>query len=222
MVGRNGGMTCELKELIRQHCASRQILFSEIHCIWCMAHRLNLVTKDFLNIKVISVEKAFCDWFSDRRRQTRYKKFLAQNNVHEKLKTIPQPSDTRWLFYNDVVCSILSQTVFVEDFIKHDVDFQEFWSSLKQDNENYGLSVEMDLTFEEGWFHSLFYFVKFVLEFLGRVNRVFLERYLMIWESWSIIDALKKHVFNVMTTIQNTPASLFDFVSGLGAEREPQ
>ena len=156
MVGRNGGMTCELKELIRQHCASREILFSEIHSIWCMAHRLNLVTKDFLNIKVINVVKAFCDWFSDRRRQTRYKKFLAQNNVREKLKKIPQLSDTRWLLYNDVVCSIMSQTVFVEDFIKHDVEFREFWSSLKRGMENDVLHVEMDLTFEEGLFHSLF------------------------------------------------------------------
>ena len=219
MVGRNGGMTCALKELIRQHCASSQIPFNDFHCVWCMAHRLNLVTRDFLNEKGISVVKAFCDWFSDRRRQTCYKKFLAQNNVREKLKKTPQPSDTRWLFYHDVVCSILSQSTFVEKFIKQDVDFQEFWSSLKTDQEKYGLNVESELSFEDGWFHSLFLFVKFILEMLGRVNRVFQERYLMIWESWSITQSLKKHIFNVMVRMQHTPPPSFNFLIGIVTEQ---
>ena len=99
MVGRLSGMTRTLKELIRQHCRHAHVPFNKFHSVWCMAHRLNLVTRDFLDSRGIFVDKAFCDWVSDRRRQATYKLFLSETNVREQLKTIPQPSDTRWLFY---------------------------------------------------------------------------------------------------------------------------
>ena len=64
----------------------------------CLAHRLNLFTKDLLECERLTVVKAFCDWFSDRRRQVSFKAFFSQRSVGQKLKCVPQPSDTRWLF----------------------------------------------------------------------------------------------------------------------------
>ena len=64
MVGRLSGMTTTLKELIRQHCTHAHVPFKEFHSVWCIAHRLNLVTRDFLDSRGIYVVKAFCDWVS--------------------------------------------------------------------------------------------------------------------------------------------------------------
>ena len=102
MVGRDCGMTCMLKELIRERCTTRHVPFKDFHSVWGVAHRLNLVTRDFMGIKGINIIKGFSDWFSDRRRQTCYKQFPKQTNDRDMLKTKPQPSNTRWLFYNEV------------------------------------------------------------------------------------------------------------------------
>ena len=142
MVGRNCWMTYTLKELIREHCATRHVPFKCFHSVWCVAHRLNLVTRDFMGIKGINIIKAFLEWFSDRRRQTCYKRFLSQTNDGEKLRTIPQPSETRWFFYRDVIASIMSQSTFAEEFIKQHGDFQEFWSSLKTNKDYEDLDLE--------------------------------------------------------------------------------
>ena len=118
MIGGNVGMTACLKRLIQQYCSSNQIQFNDFHSVWCFAHRMNLITKDFLENKGVNIVKTFADWFSDRRRQATYKSFLSRENTNERLKKIPQPSDTRWLFYRDVVAAILSQRQYVENFVK--------------------------------------------------------------------------------------------------------
>ena len=108
MIGSSNGMTVALKRLIQRHCAEQQVPFNEFHSVWCFAHRLNLVTKDLLECQGLNVVKAFSEWFSDRRRQVSFKAFLSQRSVQQKLKCVPQPSDTRWLFFRDVISSILS------------------------------------------------------------------------------------------------------------------
>ena len=98
MIGSSNGMTVALKRLIQRHCGEQQTHFSDFHTVWCFAHRLNLVTKDLLGCEGLNVVKAFSDWFSDRRRRVCYKAFLSRKNVQQRLKCVPQPSDTRWPF----------------------------------------------------------------------------------------------------------------------------
>ena len=142
MTGRSSGMTAVLKQLIREHCALTGSLFHDFHSVWCLAHRLNLTTKDFIDQKGINVVKAFCDWFSDSRRQTAYKTFLARDATRPRQRGIPQPSDTRWLFYLDVVSAILSQKETVDEFIVGQESFTSFWDSLKQQKGKFGELVE--------------------------------------------------------------------------------
>ena len=68
MIGENIGMIACLKRLIQQLCFTKQTPFIDFHSMWCLAHRLNLTTKDFMEFKGINVVKALTDWFSDRRR----------------------------------------------------------------------------------------------------------------------------------------------------------
>ena len=173
MIGSLNGMTVVLKRLIEQHCTERQKPFNNFHSVWCLAHRLNLVTKDLLECERLTVVKAFCDWFSDRRRQASFKAFLSQRNVCQKLKCVPQPSDTRWLFYRGVIASIMSQDSFVEAFIQGREGFTTVWNSLVEDDERYGLSPDKQFSLFDDKFRSVFLFAKSVLEIFGRVNQVF-------------------------------------------------
>ena len=59
MVGRLSGMTTTLKELIRQHCTHAHVPFKEFHSVWCMAHRLNLVTRDFMDSRGFTWSRPF-------------------------------------------------------------------------------------------------------------------------------------------------------------------
>ena len=126
MNGRFNGMTVCLKRLVKQQCEMKQERFNDFHSVWCVAHRLNLATKDFLGMQEANVIKCFADWFCDRRRQVSYKSFIARKNTPYRLKGIPQPSDTRWNYYGDVVSTILSQRRFVEEFVKTQDRFPYF------------------------------------------------------------------------------------------------
>ena len=187
--------------------------FQDFHTVWCLAHRINLVTRDLMDMKGINIVKAFSDWFLDNRRQTAYKKFIMQDSTRQRLRSIPQPSDTRWLFYRDVVSAILSQRNTVDVFITGHEGFSMFWDSLRQQKEKYGDLVERDFAFQDDTFRSLFQFVEFVLGFLGRVNQTFQERYLMLWEAWCILNSLKKHFFDLITSLRLSPSS-FTFMTG--------
>ena len=123
MTGRFGGMTTVLKRLIWDHCTRTNTPFQDFHTVWCLAHRINLVTRDLMDMKGINIVKAFSDWFLDNRRQTAYKKFIMQDSTRQRLRSIPQPSDTRWLFYRDVVSAILSQRNTVDELSRVMKDF---------------------------------------------------------------------------------------------------
>ena len=75
MVGKYSGMTACLKRLVQQRCATGRIPYNEFHSVWCFAHLLNLVTRDFMDLKGVNIVKVFADWLSDRRRQVSYKTF---------------------------------------------------------------------------------------------------------------------------------------------------
>ena len=191
----------------------RQTPFNDFHTVWCLAHRLNLVTRDFMNLKGPNIVKSFSDWIADSRRQTAYKTFLSQTADGQVMRSIPKPSDTRRLFYENVVTSLLYQQTSVDNFIAGQDAFMTFWDSLREQKKKFGTLVDRDFSFKDDKIRSLFLFVQFVLRLLGRVNRAFQERYLMLWEAWCFLDSLKKHLFDTITNIQQSPSS-FTFLSG--------
>ena len=95
MVGQMNGMVVNLKRLIDRHCLDRNVPIFDSHSAWCFAHRANIVTRDFLDMKMINAVLSFVDWFSTKRRQVSYRRFLASHYPDAKTKRIPQPSETR-------------------------------------------------------------------------------------------------------------------------------
>ena len=95
MVGQMNGMVVNIKRLIDRQCLDRNMTFLDFHSVWCSAHRANLVTRDFLGMKMINAVLSFVNWFSTKRRQVSYRRFLASHYPDAKTKRIPQPSETR-------------------------------------------------------------------------------------------------------------------------------
>ena len=202
MMGKYNGMTTIFNNLVVHHCREKNIQPNLIHTIWCFALRLNLVTKHFLALKPANVVLAFADWFTNKRRQVSYKRFLATNTPHENLRAIPQPSETRWLFYRDVLSAILSQKRSVEQFVLREAEFRQFWVRIRSDAERYGPCVTRDFSFSNNLIGATFSFTWFVLDLLGRKNTIFQERFISITELWDAIVSL-------MVSHSNYKAALF-------------
>ena len=150
-------------------------------------------------MKPVNVVLEFADWFSNKWRQVSYNNFLTTDDSTDNLKTIPQPSDTRWLFYRDVIGAILSQRQYVEQFALRDREFPRFWAGLRRNVQKYGPCVTRDFSFSNNLINATFGFTHFILDILGRINTVFQERYATVTELWDIIVSLKMkiHSFTV-------------------------
>ena len=104
MIGTMNGMSAHLRRLIARK-------FGPQHCkmgsVWCFAHCLNLVIRDFQHVDYINLVIRFCDLFATKRRAVCYKKWLKEKSK-DKFRKIPKPSETRWSFYRESsMCSCL-------------------------------------------------------------------------------------------------------------------
>ena len=194
MVGRFNGMVVNFKRLVDQHCRANNLRSPIIHTVWCFAHRINLVTRSVLSMRPLNFVHSFADWFSTKRRQVSYKKFLAEKFPNERLGVIPQPSETRWLFYRDVVRAIMTQTRFIELFVSEEADFQQFLRGSKRDVEKYGGRVEKEFSFSNTLIRATFEFAQFILDLLGTVNTICQERFASIAELWDFVQSLKMKI----------------------------
>ena len=218
MVGKFNGMTKHFKELVEQHCRENNLVSPTIHTVWCFAHRINLLTKTFLKMKPVNVVLAFSDWFSNRRRQVAYKRFLAVEKKDDQLRAIPQPSMTRWLFYRDVVRAIISQAKCIEDFVSGDPEFLTFWNCLRSEQEKYGPCVQQDFSFSNGTIKATFDFTLFVLEMLGRVNTVFQESLCTTSQTWDIAVSLKRKIGQLLFQMSGNISCGLDSVDRLSRD----
>ena len=130
----------------------------------------------------------------------KYHRFVSLQ-TDEKVKSVPQPSETRWLFYRDVLRSILSQTRLVDIFVRREEEFDVFWSRMKEKPDEYGQCVENEFSLESCLINAHFRFVAETLEVLGRVNVLLQERYIVIHDAWSIIISLKKNILRLKTSL---------------------
>ena len=150
-----------------------------------------------MTTKPANVVLLFSDWFSNKRRQVASKQFLTVMKRKAAVKLIPQPSDTRWLFYRDVVQAILSQTESVEAFVLEDDDFPDFWNSLRE-NELCGSSVPEEFSFDDRIIKATVGFTLEMLELLGRVNTVFQKRLCTVSQMWDIVLSLKGKIASLI------------------------
>ena len=78
--------------------------------------------------------------------------------------------------------------------------------------------VDCDFSFENKRLCSLFHFVDYLLGILGKVNTLFQQKYLLIWEAWSVVNSLKKHLVSISSKIQWPHPSL-PYLSSLDTQQ---
>ena len=215
MVGRFNGMTTMLKRLVEQFCRDKNLPSPSMHSVWCFSHRLNLVTKSFLTSKPVNAVLAFADWFANKRRQVSYKRFLTVRHGNSQLRVIPQPSETRWVYYRDLVSAIISQARQVDEFVSIQPDFLLFWNGLRKDCVKYGPCVEHEFSLNNRQIKATFDFTNFFLELLGRTNSVFQERFSTVGELWEIVVSLKMKVNSFIIPMGGTNSTTLECLSEL-------
>ena len=116
MISQERGMACELIKRANQKQNIIKTIGVDVHCLWCVDHRLNLVTQDFKEVPGINFVIMFAKWLTANDRLVSYTLF-ARRTSKTKLKKIPPPSETRWLFLRDTLNVLLEQTQTVDAFL---------------------------------------------------------------------------------------------------------
>ena len=70
MIGHTNGMVSHFKRLVAVELGTVECPFKHV---WCLAHRLNLVIRDFQNVPNINSVFLFSDWFASKRKAVVYK-----------------------------------------------------------------------------------------------------------------------------------------------------
>ena len=119
-----------------------------------------------------------------------------------------------------MISSILShpQQECVEEFVKGQKGFSDFWNSLRSKKGTFGEIVDNDFSFKNGLLSCVFLFVKDILVVLGKVNTFLQHQNLNVLDAWCVVQSLRKYVLGLTQTIQHQPQSL-TFLSGLEREQ---
>ena len=126
MTGQTRGMANEMVKLVNENCGLTKRIGVDIHCIWCIDHRLNLVAQDFKEVKNINFVIKFIKWITAGDRLVSYTALARSMTRDVKKKKIPPPSETRWLFFRDTLRALLDQTELVDEFLNIN-DNREKW-----------------------------------------------------------------------------------------------
>ena len=108
-------MASEMVRLINGQLNTNKRVGVDVHCLWCIDHRLNLVAQDLREVPNINFVITFIKWITASDRLVSYTLFVRRKST-PKPRKIPPPSETRWLFYRDSLRAILEQTETIEEF----------------------------------------------------------------------------------------------------------
>ena len=110
MIGNDQGLfVCLCRQLRASGAVGRENV-DGIKNVWCFAHRMNLVTRDLRDVPGMGDVFSLADWITSRRVAVAYRKFLKARFPATRFRKIQTPSQTRWVFYRDVVNMIITQT----------------------------------------------------------------------------------------------------------------
>ena len=109
MIGNDRGLFACLCRLLKASGTIEADKVDSIRNVWCFAHRMNLVTRDMKEEPTMRDVFCLADWMTSRRVAVSYRKFLKIRWPDARFPKVQTPSETRWVFYRDVVGVILAQ-----------------------------------------------------------------------------------------------------------------
>ena len=176
MIGQNAGMANEIVKLVNERTNGNKRIGVDVHCLWCMAHRLNLVAQDFKEVENINFVIKFAKWITASDRLVSYSAFLKTNPPPEK-KKIPPPSETRWLYYRDTLMAILDQTETIDAFMDIPNNREKWEQHITSSKHPLGPLKDVQFSFKHPLVNAHFRFALFVLDVLGEINTIFQTKY---------------------------------------------
>ena len=87
MIGQNRGLANEMVTMANERYGTTRRIGTDVHSVWCIDHRLNLVTKDFNEVPNINYVIAFIDWITANQRLVSYSAFARSHQTTKKKKS---------------------------------------------------------------------------------------------------------------------------------------
>ena len=94
-------------------------------------------------------------------------------------------------------------------------EFVRFWNGLRNDAQTFGPCVNQFFSFSNRLIDATFRFTFFILDFLGRINTVFQERFRVVVELWDMIMSLKALIDSFIVTPNTVLPTKLECLTGL-------
>ena len=86
MVSPQRGMANEIVKMADDAFRMNRMIGVDVHCLWCIDHKLNLVARNFKDVPNINFVITFIDWITARDRLVSYTAFVRANPDFPKKK----------------------------------------------------------------------------------------------------------------------------------------
>ena len=84
MIGQEHGLANELIQIINEKKNMNVRLGVDVHSVWCIGHRLNLLAQDLTEVENINFVIMFIRWFTANDRLVSYTAFARRNQETKK------------------------------------------------------------------------------------------------------------------------------------------
>ena len=158
MIGQERGMANEMVKLVNEKLNAPKRIGVDVHCLWCIDHRLNLVAQDFKEVPNINYVIKFLKWITASDRLVCYTSFSRMRFPNIKKKKIPPPSETRWLFYRDTLNAVLDQTEMVDAFLNEANNMEKWRTHVSSSKYPLGKIKDVPFSFMNGLVKAQFQF----------------------------------------------------------------
>ena len=91
MISQQHGMANEIVQMTNRELGTTKRIGVDVHCLWCIDHRLNLFAMDFNKVPNINFVITFIDWITAKDMLVSYTAFVKARQETTKKEKIPHP-----------------------------------------------------------------------------------------------------------------------------------
>ena len=144
----------------------------DVHRLWCLDHRLNLVAQVFREVPNINFDIRFVKWITAGDRLVSYTACARLRSTGTKKKKIPPPSETMWLFFRDALRALLRQTELVDAFLNNGNNREKWETHISTSKNPIGQIKDFPFSFRNPLIVAHFKFASFLFDVLGDINEI--------------------------------------------------
>ena len=221
MISQDCGLASELIKTVNEQKNTNLQLGNDVHAVWCIDHRLNLVAQDFQEVENINFVLMFIRWITGSDRLVSFTAF-ARTHQETKTKKIPSLSETRWLFIRDALAALLDQTETVEAFLNEGDNRRKWARYISTPQHPLGTIKDVPFSFKQPLVNAHFQFAWYVLDILGRINEIFQVKYGFVHDFLEYLVSLGEFLKVEIRKIEQHDFRTFRYLAEIDSEHIPQ